>query len=82
MKAKLSIFTTAFTCLCRCNPYKQAYQRGVKIIGATAHFVNKIDIRIVDEGPIIYQDITKIHHAMDWKEMQKHGRDCRKDCLI
>lgn len=59
------------------NPYKQAYQRGVKIIGATAHFVNNE----LDEGPIIYQDITKIHHAMDWKEMQKHGRDVEKIVL-
>lgn len=59
------------------NPYKQAYERGVKIIGATAHFVNNE----LDEGPIIYQDITKVNHTMDWKEMQKHGRDVEKIVL-
>lgn len=59
------------------NPYKQAYERGVKIIGATAHFVNNA----LDEGPIIYQDITKVNHAMDWKEMQKSGRDVEKIVL-
>lgn len=59
------------------NPYKQAYERGVKIIGATAHFVNNE----LDEGPIIYQDIIKINHTMDWKEMQKHGRDVEKIVL-
>ncbi len=59
------------------NPYKQAYERGVKIIGATAHFVNNA----LDEGPIIYQDITKVSHAMSWKDMQKSGRDVEKIVL-
>ncbi|EEO26694.1 formyltetrahydrofolate deformylase [Helicobacter winghamensis] len=59
------------------NPYKQAYERGVKIIGATAHFVNNA----LDEGPIIYQDITKVNHAMGWKDMQKSGRDVEKIVL-
>ena len=59
------------------NPYKQAYNRGVKIIGATAHFVNNE----LDEGPIIYQDIIKVNHSMDWREMQKSGRDVEKIVL-
>lgn len=59
------------------NPYKQAYERGVKIIGATAHFVNNA----LDEGPIIYQDIIKINHTMSWKDMQKSGRDVEKVVL-
>ncbi|MBX7489869.1 formyltetrahydrofolate deformylase [Helicobacter turcicus] len=59
------------------NPYKQAYERGVKIIGATAHFVNNA----LDEGPIIYQDITKVNHAMRWRDMQKSGRDVEKIVL-
>lgn len=59
------------------NPYKQAYERGVKMIGATAHFVNNA----LDEGPIIYQDITKVNHAMNWKDMQKSGRDVEKIVL-
>ena len=40
------------------NPYKQAYNRGVKIIGATAHIVNDN----LDEGPIISQDIIRVDH--------------------
>ncbi|WP_299546491.1 formyltetrahydrofolate deformylase [uncultured Helicobacter sp.] len=59
------------------NPYKQAYERGVKIIGATAHFVNNA----LDEGPIIYQDITKVNHAMNWRDMQRSGRDVEKIVL-
>ena len=56
------------------NPYKQAYDRGVKIIGATAHFVTKD----LDEGPIIAQDIIKIDHTYSWQDMRKAGRDIEK----
>lgn len=56
------------------NPYKQAYERGVKIIGATAHFVTQE----LDEGPIIAQDIIKIDHTYSWQDMQKAGRNIEK----
>ncbi|RDU74062.1 formyltetrahydrofolate deformylase [Helicobacter anseris] len=56
------------------NPYKQAFERGVKIIGATAHFVNNH----LDEGPIIAQDVININHTYTWKDMQKAGRDIEK----
>ncbi|SFV50276.1 Formyltetrahydrofolate deformylase [hydrothermal vent metagenome] len=59
------------------NPYKQAYDRGVKIIGATAHFVNNN----LDEGPIIAQDVTEVNHAYSWKDMQRLGRDVEKVVL-
>lgn len=59
------------------NPYKQAYERGVKIIGATAHFVNDC----LDEGPIITQDVLPINHEYTWKEMQKIGRVIEKNVL-
>jgi len=59
------------------NPYKQAYNRGVKIIGATAHFVNNN----LDEGPIIAQEIIPINHAYSWKDMQRSGRDVEKVVL-
>ncbi len=59
------------------NPYKQAYERGVKIIGATAHFVNDN----LDEGPIIAQDITEVNHAYSWRDMQQIGRDVEKVVL-
>ncbi|MCF6330960.1 MAG: formyltetrahydrofolate deformylase [Sulfurimonas sp.] len=59
------------------NPYKQAYERGVKIIGATAHFVNNN----LDEGPIISQEVIHVDHAYDWKDMQRSGRDVEKIVL-
>ncbi|MDD2780939.1 formyltetrahydrofolate deformylase [Sulfuricurvum sp.] len=59
------------------NPYKQAYERGVKIIGATAHFVNNN----LDEGPIIAQDVIHVNHAHGWEEMQRQGRDVEKIVL-
>ena len=57
------------------NPYKQAYDRGVKIIGATAHFVTQD----LDGGPIIAQDITQINHTYSWQDMQKAGRNIEKN---
>jgi len=59
------------------NPYKQAHKRGVKIIGATAHFVTDD----LDEGPIIAQDVIPVNHRFDWKDMQKAGRDVEKIVL-
>ncbi|MDR0408587.1 MAG: formyltetrahydrofolate deformylase [Campylobacteraceae bacterium] len=59
------------------NPYKQAYERGVKIIGATAHFVNNN----LDEGPIIAQDVITVNHEFDWKDMQRAGRNVEKMVL-
>jgi formyltetrahydrofolate deformylase len=59
------------------NPYKQAYERGVKIIGATAHFVTND----LDEGPIIAQDVIAINHRFSWQDMQKAGRDVEKIVL-
>ena len=59
------------------NPYKQAFARGVKIIGATAHFVNNN----LDEGPIIAQDVIRVNHEMTWKDMQRAGRNVEKNVL-
>lgn len=59
------------------NPYKQAFERGVKIIGATAHFVTND----LDEGPIIYQDIIKVTHSKTAKDLAKLGRDVEKNVL-
>ncbi|MFT7824293.1 MAG: formyltetrahydrofolate deformylase [Sulfurimonas sp.] len=59
------------------NPYKQAHERGVKIIGATAHFVTDD----LDEGPIIAQDVIPVNHRMEWKDMQRAGRDVEKVVL-
>ena len=59
------------------NPYKQAYKRGVKIIGATAHFVTND----LDEGPIIAQDVIPVNHRLSWQDMQRAGRDGEKIVL-
>lgn len=59
------------------NPYKQAYERGVKIIGATAHFVTDC----LDEGPIITQDVVSVSHEMDWQAMRRAGRNVEKVVL-
>ena len=59
------------------NPYKQAFERGVKIIGATAHFVTND----LDEGPIINQNIIPVNHRFDWQDMQRAGRDVEKSVL-
>lgn len=59
------------------NPYKQAFERGVKIIGATAHFVTDD----LDEGPIIAQDVLPINHSYTAKQMANAGRDVEKTVL-
>jgi len=59
------------------RPYAQAYNRGVKIIGATAHFVNEN----LDEGPIIAQDVIEVNHSHNAREMSRAGRDVEKNVL-
>ena len=59
------------------NPYKQAFERGVKIIGATAHYVTDD----LDEGPIIAQDVIPVNHRLTWRDMQRAGRDGEKIVL-
>jgi formyltetrahydrofolate deformylase len=56
------------------NPYKQAYDRGVKIIGATSHFVTEN----LDEGPIIEQDIIRISHKDSVDDLKRKGRDLER----
>lgn len=56
------------------NPYKQAYDRGVKIIGATSHFVTEN----LDEGPIIEQDIIRISHKDSIDDLKRKGRDLER----
>ncbi|MDQ3534694.1 MAG: formyltetrahydrofolate deformylase, partial [Bacteroidota bacterium] len=59
------------------NPYAKAYERGVKIIGATAHFVNND----LDEGPIIAQNVIPVDHSHNAREMAQAGRDVEKIVL-
>ncbi|ACE89263.1 formyltetrahydrofolate deformylase 1 [Rhizobium phaseoli] len=59
------------------NPYKQAYERGVKLIGATAHYVTAD----LDEGPIIEQDTARITHAQSAEDYVSIGRDVESQVL-
>ena len=59
------------------NPYRQAYERGVKIIGATAHFVNND----LDEGPIIAQNVKDVNHRHTAADMATEGKDVEKNVL-
>jgi formyltetrahydrofolate deformylase len=58
------------------KPYAQAHHRGVKLIGATAHFVTGD----LDEGPIIEQDVERVDHAMDAEALSAIGRDV--ECVV
>lgn len=59
------------------KPYHQAYDRGVKIVGATAHFVTSD----LDEGPIIEQDVVRVNHAMSPKELTHAGSTVESNVL-
>jgi len=59
------------------NPYKQAFKRGVKIIGATAHFVTND----LDDGPIIDQQVIHINHTYATADMVKAGKEIEKSVL-
>lgn len=59
------------------KPYQQAFDRGVKIIGATAHYVTEI----LDEGPIIAQSVIPVDHTYSPEDMVQAGRDVEKTVL-
>jgi len=59
------------------NPYRQAYDRGVKIIGATAHYATED----LDEGPIIEQDVIRVGHRDTVDDLVRKGRDLEEIVL-
>ncbi|WP_026187628.1 formyltetrahydrofolate deformylase [Ensifer sp. BR816] len=59
------------------NPYKQAFERGVKLIGATSHYVTAD----LDEGPIIEQDVIRVTHAQSSEDYVSLGRDVESQVL-
>jgi formyltetrahydrofolate deformylase len=59
------------------SPYQQAYDRGVKIIGATSHYVTET----LDDGPIIAQDVIKISHRDSVSDMEMKGKDLERMVL-
>jgi formyltetrahydrofolate deformylase len=56
------------------NPYRQAHERGVKLIGATAHYVTAQ----LDDGPIIDQDVVRVDHRQSAEELERVGRDIER----
>jgi formyltetrahydrofolate deformylase len=59
------------------KPYHQAHARGIKLIGATSHFVTSD----LDEGPIIEQDVTRISHSDSAEDLVRKGRDLERQVL-
>ena len=59
------------------NPYKHAYRRGVKLIGATAHYVTDD----LDEGPIIEQDVARVSHRESARDLVRVGREIERTVL-
>ncbi len=59
------------------KPYQQAFQRGVKLIGATSHYVTEV----LDDGPIIEQDVVRISHRDSLDDLLQKGRDLEKVVL-
>jgi formyltetrahydrofolate deformylase len=59
------------------KPYHQAYERGVKLIGATCHYVTEE----LDQGPIIEQDVIRIDHSDSAEDMVRYGKDIEKTVL-
>lgn len=59
------------------NPYQKAYERGVKLIGATCHYVTEE----LDEGPIIEQDVIRVNHSCDKDDLVRLGRDAERSVL-
>lgn len=57
------------------NPYEMAHKRGVKLIGATAHFVTED----LDEGPIIHQDVVRVHHGFSVTDLKQVGANVEKE---
>lgn len=59
------------------RPYHQAHERGVKLIGATAHYATAV----LDDGPIIQQDVARINHRHNVEDLIRKGRDLEKSVL-
>jgi formyltetrahydrofolate deformylase len=59
------------------EPYRHAYERGVKLIGATAHYVTEE----LDEGPIIEQDVVRVGHRYTVEDLERVGRDLERMVL-
>jgi formyltetrahydrofolate deformylase len=59
------------------NPYRRAFERGVKLIGATCHYATEE----LDAGPIIEQEVVRVEHYHDPDDLVRLGRDCERLAL-
>ncbi len=59
------------------NPYQRAWERGVKLIGATCHYVTAD----LDQGPIVEQEVIRVDHFHDTEDLLRLGRDCERQAL-
>jgi formyltetrahydrofolate deformylase len=59
------------------KPYHQAYERGVKLVGVTAHYATEV----LDEGPIVEQDVVRVTHRDSIGDLIRKGRDLEKAVL-
>lgn len=59
------------------NPYRKAFERGVKLIGATCHYVTSD----LDDGPIIEQEVARVQHTHSTQDLVRLGRDCERSAL-
>ena len=59
------------------NPYRRAFERGVKLIGATCHYATED----LDEGPIIEQEVSRVEHYHEPEDLVRLGRDCERLAL-
>jgi formyltetrahydrofolate deformylase len=76
-KAVINIHHSFLPAFVGANPYRQAYERGVKVIGATSHYVTPE----LDQGPIIEQDVIRVSHRDSVEDLVRHGRDLEKVVL-
>jgi formyltetrahydrofolate hydrolase len=60
------------------QPYRQAHERGAKLIGATCHYVTPA----LDAGPIIDQEVTRVEHFHSWHDLVCLGQDCERLALL
>jgi formyltetrahydrofolate deformylase len=66
-----------FTAFVGANPYRRAFERGVKLIGATCHYATED----LDEGPIIEQEVSRVEHYHEPEDLVRLGRDCERLAL-
>jgi formyltetrahydrofolate deformylase len=59
------------------EPYRQAFRAGVKLIGATSHYVTEA----LDQGPIIHQDVARVRHRDAVEDLERKGRDVERVVL-